>query len=147
MKTLIFSFVLFLSLNCNNNDDNNIETPITPILIGKGSLKGSENISPQNIVIYNANDWNTILNSIDSFTLAQFSETTNVNFNNFELIAVFDNVYPNPSFDVNISSITENQNNIVVTVTKTYNPAITANIDQKYHIVKIPKSTKPVVFQ
>jgi hypothetical protein len=151
MKNLFMSLVLFLSLSCNNNnDDNNVSfvpQTISPVLIAKGSLMGSENISQQNTIIYNIGNWNTILNSIDSFRLAQFTETTTVDFNNFQLIAVFDNVYPSPKFDVSISNITENENNIVVTVTKTLNPSIATVVDQKFHIVKIPKSTKPVVFQ
>jgi hypothetical protein len=149
MKTLILSLVLFLSLSCSNNNEENSFTPqtITPTLIGKGSLMGSENIQPQNIVYYDITSWNVILNSIDQFRLAQFTETTNVDFNNFQLIAVFDNVYPSPKYDVSISNITENENNIIVTVTKTLNPSIVAIVDQKFHIVKIPKSTKPVVFQ
>lgn len=149
-KTLILSLILFLQLGCSN--DNNSSSSfapqtITPILICKGSLLGSENILPQNVVYYSITSWNTILNSIDQFKLAQFTETTNVDFNNFQLIAVFDNVYPSPTYDVSISNITENENNIVVTVTKTSNPSVVAVVDQKFHIVKIPKSTKPVVFQ
>lgn len=148
-KTLILSLVLFLTISCNNSVEENSFTSqtITPTLIGKGSLMGSENILPQNVVYYNISGWNTILNSIDQFRLAQFTETTNVDFNNFQLIAVFDNVYPSPTYDVSITNITENENNIVVTVTKTLNPSDATIVDQKFHIVKIPKSTKPVVFQ
>jgi hypothetical protein len=147
MKTLILSLVLFLSLSCNNDDSSFAPQTITPVLISKGSLSGSENILPQNVVYYNITSWNTILNSIDQFRLAQFTETTNVDFNNFQLIAVFDNVYPVPTYDVSISNITENENNIVVTVSKTLNPSDATIVDQRFHIVKIPKSTKPVVFQ
>lgn len=148
-KTLILSLVLFLTISCNNSVEENSFTSqtITPTLIGKGSLMGSENILPQNVVYYNISGWNTILNSIDQFRLAQFTETTNVDFNNFQLIAVFDNVYPSPTYDVSITNITENENSIVVTVTKTLNPSDATIVDQKFHIVKIPKSTKPVVFQ
>ena len=108
---------------------------------------GSEGINPQNLVINNQQDWNNIINLIDQFRLAQFTETTNVDFNNFQLIAVFDNIYQSPTYDVTISSIIENQNNIVVTVTKTLNPSDATVVDQKFHIVKIPKSTKPILFQ
>lgn len=142
--------VLFITLiSCNNNNDENPFFPITitPVLIGKGNLMGSENISPQKIVLYDNANWNDILNSIDQFRLAQFTETTNVNFNDFQLIAVFDNVYPSPTYEVNITNVTENVNNIVVTVQKTYSPSIATVMTQSFHIVKIPKSTKPIVFQ
>ena len=118
MKTLILSMVLFLTLSCNQNQDviNFTAQTIIPVLIGKGSLMGSENIPQQSIVISNTANWNIILNSIDSFKLAQFSETTNVNFVNFRLIAVFDKVYPGATYEFKIASIVENATNIVVTV-------------------------------
>ena len=149
MKTLILSLVLFLTLSCSNNDANTSSLPqtIIPVLIGKGSLMGSENIPQQNIVISNTANWNIILNSIDLFRLAQFSETKNVNFVNFRLIAVFDKVYPGATYEFKIASIVENATNIVVIVQKTLRPSIAAVVDQKFHIVKIPKSLKPVVFQ
>ena len=118
-----------------------------PVLIGKGSLMGSENIPQQNIVISDSANWNLILNSIDLFRLAQFSETTNVDFVNFQLIAVFDKVYPSPTYEFKIASIVENSNNIIVIVQKTLRPSAVTIFDQKFHIVKIPKSPKPVVFQ
>ena len=108
---------------------------------------GSENIPQQNIVISNSANWNIILNSIDSFRLAQFSETTNVDFVNFQLIAVFDKVYPSPTYEFKIVNVVENSTNIVVTVQKTLQQSSVTVIDQKFHIVKIPKSPKPVVFQ
>ena len=149
MKKLILSLVLFLTLSCNQSKDEINFTPqtIIPVLIGKGSLMGSENIPQQNIVISNIANWNIILNSIDAFRLAQFSETTNVDFVNFQLIAVFDKVYPSPTYEFKIASIVENATNIVVTVQKTLRPSIAAVVDQKFHIVKIPKTLKPVVFQ
>ena len=141
--------VLFLTLSCNQSEDeiNFTAQTIIPVLIGKGSLMGSENIPQQNIVISNTANWNIILNSIDLFRLAQFSETTNVNFVNFRLIAVFDKVYPSPTYEFKIASIVENSNNIIVTVQKTLQHSSVTVIDQKFHIVKIPKSPKPVVFQ
>jgi|APEBP8051072433_1049376.scaffolds.fasta_scaffold02602_2 hypothetical protein len=148
MKSIFLIFIsFFMLLSCSNSDDSFTPQNITPILIGKGSLMGSEGINPQNLVINNQQDWNNIINLIDQFRLAQFTETTNVDFNNFQLIAVFDNIYQSPTYDVTISSIIENQNNIVVTVTKTLNPSDATVVDQKFHIVKIPKSTKPILFQ
>ena len=149
MKTLILCLVLFLTLSCSNNDANTSSSPqtIMPVLIGKGSLMGSENIPQQNIVISDSANWNLILNSIDLFRLAQFSETTNVDFVNFQLIAVFDKVYPSPTYEFKIVNVVENSTNIVVTVQKTLQQSSVTVIDQKFHIVKIPKSPKPVVFQ
>lgn len=152
MKNLFLLTVLFLSIGCSNSYENATENnfvprTISPILIAKGSLMGSENISQQNVVFYNSSSWNAILNSIDTFRLAQFTETTTIDFNLFQLVAVFDNVYGSPTYNVEIISVLENANNITVSVQKVYQPSAASVMDQKFHIVKIPKSVKPVLFQ
>lgn len=149
MKTFILSLVLFTIISCSKNDAVASFTPqtITPILIGKGNLSGSENISQQNIAIYNSTEWNIILNSLEQGTTSEFSETTGLDFNNYQLIALFDNLYPSPKFDIIITSITENVDNIIVNYQKIPLPIISSVYSQSFYIVKIPKSTKPVVFQ
>lgn len=152
MKNLILLIVLILTIGCSKSAENpaeinSVPQTISTSLIAKGSLMGSENISQQNVVFYNTATWNSILNSIDTFRLAQFTETTNIDFSLFQLIAVFDNVYGSPTYNINIVSVIENANNIIVTVQKVYEPSAASVMDQKFHIVKIPKSIKPVVFQ
>ena len=149
MKTLILSMLLMLTVSCCKSNEENSFTPktIIPTLIGKGLLGGSENISPQNIVIYDNANWNNILNSLQNYTVQEFTETTGVDFANFQLIAVFDTLYPSPIYDVNITNITENLDNIVVSYEKIYAPSGSSVYAQSFIIVKIPKSTKPLVFQ
>ena len=149
MKTIISIFVILLLISCSSSTETeNFNTqPITPILIAKSQLMGSENIAPQNVVYYNSTDWNNTINVIDQFRLANFTETNNVDFNTYQLIAVFDEVYGSPTYKINISSIVENLNNITVTVEKIYQPSIASVMTQEFHIVKIPKSSKPVIFQ
>jgi len=142
-----FRFILLLTLSCNESkEDDFTSQTITPVLIAKGDWLGSENVLQQNTVVYNNSKWNDILSSIDQYTLARFSET-NVNFNDFQIIAVFDKLYPYPTYKLNIVSITENENNIVVVVHKKYSPSAATVLSQQYQIVKIPKSDKPVVFE
>lgn len=147
LKTLLVLNIFILFIGCNKSAEN--AKTIIPILISKGSLMGSENILQQNLVMYNNVSWNAILNSIDTFRLAGFAETRNVDFNNFQIIAVFDKVYGNPTNTIDITYIRENSDNIVVTlkIQKIYAPVVVTVMDQKFHIIKIPKSSKPVIFQ
>jgi hypothetical protein len=154
MKILTLSIFLFLTLSCNQSDEKNGFTSktITPVLIGKGNLFGNglENIPQQNIVVSNQNDWNTLItrlnmngNVTDGFT------TTIIDFNNFQLICLFDDIKSIPKFETGITSIVENQVDIIVRVQHTtlsgdFFPTI---ITQPFYIVKIPKSNKPLVFQ
>ena len=153
MKTLILSLVLFFTLSCNNNDDNqsatNVATPITPTLIGKGELfipYNNINVQ-QNINISNQTDWNNFIAVLGNSGNPSFilSETV-IDFNNFEIIAVFDNVKPTGGNSIDITSIIENVDNISVTIQRLQSGDATV-VTQPYHIVKIPISTKPVVFQ
>jgi hypothetical protein len=54
---------------------------------------------------------------------------------------------PDTGYSVNIDSVIENENNITVDFSVLIsNDAFNAEV-QPYHIVKIPKSPKPVIFQ
>jgi hypothetical protein len=149
MKTLILSLVLLLTISCTKSDDeNDFETQtITPVLVGKGNLMGSENISNQNIIIYDNASWSKIINSIDQYRLQQSFTSTNVDFNNFQIIAVIDAVKNSGGHSIDITNIEETPNNIVVTIKHLLPGDETTVMSQPFHIVKIPKSTKPVVFQ
>ena len=146
---MLCSTLLLLLLSCNDCKEENNFTPqtIIPILIGQGNLSGNENIAPQNTVFYDSTNWNTVLNSFDQGTLQQLTETTDIDFNNYQLIAVFDTLYPSPTYNVTITNVTENMNEIVVTYQKTFAPSPISVYAQSFYISRIPKSTKPVVFQ
>lgn len=150
MKTIILSLVLFLSLSCSDNDDKqiapNVETPITFVLIGKSSIS---NPSPllQNVLITNQTQWDALLTSMNEVNNVSNNFTeTNINFNDFDIVAVFKNPISNSTSTVDITSIVENQTNRLVTI-EYLKIGISNDIAQPFHIVKIPKSAKPVIFQ
>lgn len=148
MKTLILSLVLLFTISCTkSNDENEIETQtITPVLVGKGYLNYNTIYSKQNIVITNSNDWQTLLtnfNSINNNITTSFTEI-NIDFNNYEIIVVIE--AKNSSTSVDITNIMENTNNIAITI-QNLKLGVTQDVANPFHIVKIPKSTKPIVFQ
>ena len=137
----------FIPLACSNNDDSFTPQNIVPVLVGKGSLMGSEGINPQNIVINNSTDWNNLLILIDENRLQQLFTQTNIDFSTDQVICVFDNIYTNLGHEVTISNILENENNIIVTIQTSYTPTPIATLEQPFHIVKIPNINKPIIFQ
>lgn len=147
MKTLILGLVLILTISCTKSDNAFELQTITPVLVGKGNLMGSENISNQNITIYDNVSWSKIINSIDQNRLQQSFTSTNVDFNNFQIIAVIDAVKNSGGHSIDITNIEETPNNIVVTIKHLLSGDETTVMTQPFHIVKIPKTTKPVVFQ
>ena len=147
-KLYISIFVFLLTISCDKNDDENGFEPqtITPVLVGKGHLNYNSIYSKQNKVITNNSDWQTLLtnfNSINSNITATFTET-NIDFNNYQIIVAID--AKNRSTSVDVTNILENTNNIAVTI-QNLQLGITQDVANPFHIVKIPKSTKAVVFQ
>ena len=148
MKNLILSLFAFFILGCDNDTPSNSTTliPITPVLIGKSSFSFS-GAPLQNIVIINQTQWNSLLTAMNSINnvSTSFAEQ-NIDFNNFDVVAVFSNTILNSSSTVDITNIEENQTNRLVTV-QNLTDGISGDVAQPFHIVKIPKSTKPVLFQ
>lgn len=149
-KTLILSLVILLMFSCNKSEEESFATQnIIPVLIGKGSVSNPNSPLLLNELIANQTQWNTLLTSMNSVNNVSNNFTeTNINFSDFDVIAVFSNSNSilNSASTVDIISINENQTERVVVVGNLIN-GISADVAQPFHIVKIPKSTKPVIFQ
>ena len=145
---LFFCSVFFILNSCKDNDENTeYKTPITVQQIGKGDLVGN-NIPQQNMVITTSAQWNTLLNNLDaSNNISGGFTETNIDFNQFMIIATFDQVFSNGGHSIDIITVDENPQSIVVDIEKLLTGNATSVVTQPYHIVKIPKSTKPVLFQ
>ncbi|AGC75636.1 hypothetical protein LX97_00327 [Nonlabens dokdonensis] len=150
MKNYLFLLSLFLFISCNNDDDMNEEPaiqtgPVAFTTISQGRLNGNEGVVQSNLVINNASDWIALMNQMDSgfnnFT-GDFTQT-NIDFNNFTVIAIFEDVLPE-FYLLEITSIIENQNYIEVTTV--IDGGGFTSLSQPFHIVKIPKTAKPFVF-
>ncbi len=149
MKKIISILVLLTSLNCVK------DTPFEPkplhfIEIGKGKLYGAggENISQSNHVITNTTDWQSLMNQMDSNNniVTDSFEETNIDFTIYFVIAVFDAIHGNGGWSIDILSIVEMEDLIGIEVTNLETGNGLSYVTQPYHIVKIPKSSKPFVF-
>ena len=151
MKTIIFTFISFFMLfSCSNNDYSFTPQNITPILVAKGALhgNGAENISQQNIVITNQTQFNDLITSMNTVNNVSSSFTeTNIDFNNFRVIAVFSNIKLNGGSTIDITNVVENSDNITVTIQNLLPEGDNPVMNQPFHIVKIQNTIKPIVFQ
>ena len=151
MKNLIFLTMLFLTLGCSKNNDEKAVSSfepvtITPVLIGKGASR-NHNTLLQSVLIANQTQWSALLNNMNANgNTSNYFTTTNIDFTNFDVVAVFRNDISNGSSSVDITNIVENLNSRIVTVQNLQN-GLTQDIATPFHIVKIPKSLKPVLFQ
>ncbi len=149
MKTKIYFslfLITFILFSCNKKSSEEETNSITFTEIGKGALygNGAEGIPQSNLVITNNTDWQNLMNQMNSVNNVtdNFTET-NIDFSVYEIIAIFLDVKGN-GWEVSITNITEDNANIYVDKSeKEYDNSV---ITQPFHIIKIPKSNKPVVF-
>ena len=146
MKTTLLILSLFLSLGCNNSDPQTPfqSTEITPILISKGELFNGNYNPTRHIEIFdNSTSWNTFV--ADVWSIATAPDEAIVNFDEHIVIAAFDMPQPTGGHSIDIVSITENAETIVVVIDKLNNGDLTQIVTRPYHFVKIPKTTKEIV--
>ncbi|WBV61382.1 protease complex subunit PrcB family protein [Chryseobacterium camelliae] len=150
MKKILLLTVAISALfimSCQENEENSTASiPINSQLIGKGSIS-SHSMPQQNIAITNTTQWNTFLTALDStYNVSGSFTEINIDFNQYMLIVAFDQVYNNGGHSIDIVAIDESSQSINVDVEKLLQGNTTSVITQPYHIVKIPKIAKPIVF-
>lgn len=151
-KLLLPIFVLvFTACSSDSNTTNKIPENIDSTLIAKGELygNGDENISQQNMVITNQTDWTNLKNQMDSVnTISPGFTEQNIDFDVYELLVVFDQIRATGGFSIEIATVNEDENNIIANIEMTSPGEVaTMVITQPFHIVKILKSDKTVIFQ
>ncbi len=146
--------MLFCALGCTKKEETVIVAfapmTITPILLGKGdgpTLNNPNSQNLQNLILNNITDWNNFKSQFgpQSSLIYNLSETT-IDFNLWQVIAVFDKFQGSSPNRIDIISIIENQNNLTITIQKFFKGDATFP-SQAHHIIKIPQSTKPIIFQ
>jgi hypothetical protein len=155
MKMKLLKFITFLLVLAGSNfscTEEKGQEKISFIQIGQGNLygNGEEGISKQDVIINTQEKWDilkTTMNLINNVTNS-FSEME-INFNVYQIIAVFDKVYYNGYWSICIVNVIDDSDKVVVTVSEKsissgVNPLVTT---QPYQIVKIPITTKRIVFQ
>lgn len=145
LLTVISSLLVMFS--CHESEENAVASiPINMQLIGKGVIS-SHSMPQQNIAITNTTQWNSFLTSLDNpYNVSGSFTEINIDFNQYMLIVAFDQVYNNGGHSIDIMTVDESSQSINVDVEKLLQGNTTSVITQPYHIVKIPKIAKPVVF-
>ena len=152
IKKIILLHILFLGLlvGCTNTDEDT--TPIAIIKftqIRKANLYGDgrEHIHKQNLVVSDSISWNLLLQKINiANDETQFFRETDIDFSEFMVLAVFDDIKANGGHSIDIMRVTEYETKIVVDTYNLLKGDLTTVITQPFHIVKIPKQNKPIVF-
>ena len=146
MRAIFTLFISLFILSCSNDDDSNTSPQtIVPTEIIKGHLNYNNTYGQENMVISNTADWQTLMTNFSTIGIlnsATFAET-NIDFQNYMIIVVTE--VKNSTTTIDITNIQENTDNITVTV-ENLQQGLTTDVVHPFHIVKIPISTKPIVF-
>lgn len=133
----------------DDDEEKTFPVTITPILVAKGDSFGMSLypilIPPQNLVITNHSTWNDLLRYFSEDEMEDYFVETTVDFTNHYIISVLDEDRGYQA-SIDISDITEYVDKIVVSYTTSGPLSIVAAGSKPFHIVKIPKSQKEVVF-
>jgi|SRR5690554_7807665 len=148
MKKIFLIAILSMTLiNCSSDDNNDSFIPqnIDFTTIGQGvKIVNLMTIEQQNTVITNLTDWNQF---IESFPEATETSETDIDFNTFQVIVSIDEEKGHTGHWLEITEIIENESNITVTIVTGEGDSGFESICRPYHILKMPKSDKPVVFE
>lgn len=147
MKSTFFILLLFFTLGCSNDNDDtaDLTETIIPTQIIKGHLNYNNTYVQENMVISNTTDWEALMTNFTNIGIidnATFSET-NIDFQNYMIICVIE--VKNSTTTIDITNIQENTNDIAVTV-ENLQIGLTTDVAHPFHIVKIPKTIKPIIF-
>jgi hypothetical protein len=99
------------------------------------------------LVVRNENEWVNLWNKVKS---VQATEPPEVDFSSYMVIAVFMGQKPTGGHSIEIVKVVEGAGKVTVNVVKNYPPpgtAVPQVLTQPYHIVKVRRTEKAVVFK
>lgn len=143
---LLLCFLFFSG--CNEDDQIESHT-IQPIKIAEGTISSNKILSQETLVISNEKEWMEMImtmEAVDNNILNYFSETE-VDFNNFQVIALFEEVKPHTGYYIYISDIIESQDNITIMVESGNTEEGYTVLSQPFYIAKIKRNDKRFIFQ
>lgn len=145
MKYIISTLLILATLfSCNNDDFDNVTLSIDTVAKGEYFPYTDTEDEKEYIVIANEIHWNNIKTKIQSTDLIE----SNIDFNTHTVIAVIDEVQSTGGYGVDIQSIVEHENEVVVgtNFTSPTNGGVTLALTRPFHFVKINKIDKTVEF-
>jgi hypothetical protein len=137
-------------IGCDKENKEFILQKINSINVAQGTLYGAgrEGIVRQNLVIKDNDAWQNLINqmNVNNNVSETFTET-DINFAEYKIIAMFDEVKGCGGWSIDVIDITEYSDKIVVTGSNLKTGNASSVITQPFQVVKIPNSDKNVIFE
>ena len=145
----VFIILIVVLVSCYSNDDNSYKN-VNFSLIGKNELygNGTENIEKSNLIIENTTSWNDLIDKMNTVNNVSDNFTeTDIDFSQYIVIAVFDEIYSNGGHSIDIVDVVENNTNLIVKIDNLMTGDASSVITQPFHIVKIAKTENQIIFE
>ncbi|MBZ4035638.1 protease complex subunit PrcB family protein [Flavobacterium sp. 17A] len=144
---LIFSILLVFLTSCDKDDLPQSDVQFS--VIGKGdSFPTDKSTAQRHLVINDIKSWNNLKKEMNTAgNLSKNLKETNIDFSTFQVIAVIDKNQNNSGHSIDIISLNENRNTIIVKVEKLKNGNSSTKKSRPYDIIKIAKTDKKIVFE
>lgn len=119
--------------------------------ISKGSLfgAGEEGFEKENVIISSKAEWKSFLNKIDISNKVSETFDSSIDFSKEIVVGVIDRMRNTGGFSIEVTEVVEKKDNLLVKITtKGPKPTdmVTTVIIQPYHIIKINKTNKKILF-
>lgn len=147
ISLIILSFVLTgcpqNKLRQNSNDF---------VILYKGTLHGAgeEGFKEENRIINSEKEWKDFLLKLDSTNKISDAFGGEINFSENSVIAVFDSVKTTGGYSIMVSRLEVKNDELIVYIEKTGpkpTDMVTMVIEQPFHIIKIGKTAREIVFK
>lgn len=152
MKKLFLMVCLLLGITACSSDENlqieeqqginestTIKVEFENVL--HSALHSEHPLAQNHLVIENASDWKILQDQI------RIVAQTVIDFNQYTVIAVFDQARTDTGCTIDIVAVTELATNVEIAVDRLNKVGIALSPSLPYHIVKIPKTNKPLTFK
>jgi len=146
MKYIFIILVIFL-IGCSGKVpvENIVTTPVSFETIEQGSY--STLSERQSIVIDNAEEWKELWETMHA-NRQPLPELPQIDFKKEMVLAVFQGQQATGGYSIEVAKIVEDSNIVVGVIEKTPPPGafVTQAITSPYHLVKIAKTKKDIIF-
>lgn len=150
MKIKIISILViaFLMISCEDDEKTKIVKPVEFTTLSQGDLKGNgeEGIVKSKLIVSDNTSFGVLLSKINAVN-DEISPAPAIDFNESVVLAVFDDIKSHGGYSIDITKVSEHEDRLVVEIERLNEGGMLTVITQPYHIVKIPKSTKPIIFK
>lgn len=151
MKTRV-TYVIVLTLlmfSCTEKKNNSeVIQPVEFSTLSQGDLNGNgdEGIEKSKLIITDKKVFTVLLSKMNTIN-DEVSPIPMVDFDENIVLAVFDDVKSHGGHSIDITKVTEQEDRFLVQIERLNTGGMLTVITQPYHLVMIPKTTKPIIFK